>query len=502
MITLILSIPFLFLFMAINVVAGCYLAIRLGYGPPNWQTALNLVVRLTTLQDHLNEGRAWIDNKAPWADQFLNRLRVPKPLIFIVPVDEAENGDGEHDEQLDELAAIPIAELLTEQLPEPLEPDVEPVFYDDALATAITNCSTETWFVNNKNAETSLLRLNAVSMRSGRFAAALEGRIRSLLGNVSQTSMKEYIEDIKDDCQHYLVSLTDIAGQVRQRGEEFGEFKTLAGEIVRVDTEHKAKVEAMLKSFDDIANSPPEEEARRLLHELSDLRKARHQLRDMRERVFTLVTAKEQRFDTIPKQLFVDDLSGERGRIGLMATLCDWWNNGRQKGRYLTFVLVDFVKFGEVNDNHGALIGDSIIKHFVGMLKGQFDAGDLFGVYSGNAFLIVTIHAGLQKTITNAEHLRQKQMKTVYKAKGSDQPIQVLLTGAVVETTGEQSIEEIFTTLDNTMAAAKLAGRNHTFCWNAGAAQPEKIEPPEFEEEAQEIVLEETRSGSKAFAGK
>ena len=489
MVSLILLIPFLLLLMVINVIAGCYLAIRLGFGPPNWQTALNLVVRLTTLQDHLNEGRAWLDNRAPWADKILHRLRVPKPFIIIDVTGEDEGGDGEHGEQLDELAAIPIEELLAEHLLELQGPDTEPAFYDDAMVSAIVGCNTESWFIHDKRAETSLLKLNVVAMKSGRFAAELEGRIRASLGKVSEANIKRFILDIKEDCNHSLATMSETVELVRKRSEEFGDFKTMAEEAASISAEHVAKMETMLKNIDEIAGSPPEEGAKRLLQELSVLRKARHRLRDLRERIFTLTVAKEQRVETVPKQLFVDELTGQRGRIGLMATLCDWWKNERQKGRFLTFVLVDFVNFGEVNDIHGTLTGDQIIRYFMGVLKERFGAGDLFGVYYGNAFLVVTIRAGLQETIATTEYIRQKQMKTVFKAKGSEQPIQVLLTGAVAESTGEQSIEEIFIALGKTMAAAKSAGRNCTFCWNAETAQPEKTEPLEFDEPAQEIVL-------------
>jgi len=482
--------PIVALFMVTNVIVGCYLAIRLGYGPPNWQTALNLIVPVTTFQDRLNEGRDWLNKKAPWADELLNRLNVPNPFMIVDPSVAEETGDGEHGGKIDELAAIPIEELLADQQFDMQRPETEPAFYDEAIIAALMNSSVETWFVNNKNAETSLLKLNVVSMKSGRFVVELDGRIRVLLGKVSKDNLKQFIADIKDDCQHHLATLSEITAHVSERIEEFGEFKTLAEEIAGVSAEHITQVESMLKGIDAIAGSPPEEGAKRILQILSDLRVARHRLRDMRERVFTLVAAKEQRLDSIPKQLFVDELSGMRGRIGLMATLGDWWKNERHKGRFLTFVLVDFVKFGEVNDNHGMLIGDKIIKHFGSILKERFDAGDLFGIYYGNAFLTVTINAGLQKTVATIERIRQRQMKTVYKAKKSDQPIQVLLTGAVVESTGEQSIDEVLAALDKTMAVAKSEGRNHTFCWNAGAAQPEKTESPEFVEQEQKIVLE------------
>ena len=86
--------PFVGLFVLLNVIVGCYVAIRLGYGPPNWQTALNLVVSLTSFQDGLNAWRDWIDRKAPWADKLLTRLHVPKPIMIV--------DTSIHDEEINE----------------------------------------------------------------------------------------------------------------------------------------------------------------------------------------------------------------------------------------------------------------------------------------------------------------------------------------------------------------------------------------------------------------
>ena len=97
--------PIAALFMVINFIAGCYVMIRLGYGPPNWQTALNQVVRLTTLQDQLNRGRNWLDKKAPWADKFLNRLNVPKPIVIVDTTPEEEEEEEEPERKMSDEAA-------------------------------------------------------------------------------------------------------------------------------------------------------------------------------------------------------------------------------------------------------------------------------------------------------------------------------------------------------------------------------------------------------------
>ena len=87
-----------------NFVLGCCLMIRLGYGPPNWQTALNLIIRLTTLQDFLNAVRDWLEQKAPWADRLFERLHVPKPIVIIdtTPEEDEEEEEVEEEEYIAE----------------------------------------------------------------------------------------------------------------------------------------------------------------------------------------------------------------------------------------------------------------------------------------------------------------------------------------------------------------------------------------------------------------
>ena len=123
-----LLIPLITLFVVINLIIGCYVMIRLGYGPPNWQTALNLIVRLTTLQDCLNGARDWLEQKAPWADKFLERLHVPKPIVIVdtTPVEEEEEEPVEEhaDEEVnneeasnEEVGDVPVED---EQLYDPM----------------------------------------------------------------------------------------------------------------------------------------------------------------------------------------------------------------------------------------------------------------------------------------------------------------------------------------------------------------------------------------------
>ena len=133
MLTLLLFVPAAILFMAINIILGCYIAIRLGYGPPNWQTALNQVVSLTTLQRYLNAGREWLERKVPKVDQFLTRLNVPKPITIIDTTQAEEGEEAEEEETGDEVPEEIVSEqteALTDapdgETTEGLEPEKSP----------------------------------------------------------------------------------------------------------------------------------------------------------------------------------------------------------------------------------------------------------------------------------------------------------------------------------------------------------------------------------------
>jgi len=128
MITLFVLMPFIALFMMINFIIGCYVAIRLGYGPPHWVYALNLVVRVTTFQHWLNTGRNWLEEKVPRTEKIFTRLQVPKPII-IVDVALPEEGSKEEEEEIGEVKKEPTAEAsetLAEDSPEEPAPDGEP----------------------------------------------------------------------------------------------------------------------------------------------------------------------------------------------------------------------------------------------------------------------------------------------------------------------------------------------------------------------------------------
>ena len=479
----------LFLCVVTNIAAGFYAAICLGYGPPTVRDAVSLFVNphwRDVLRDKRDDLFEWF--RFQWQQRVSSEPAKPEEEAEVA---EPSVGDAVG-HIIQQFATANLSDLLedestTLQQPEPLQE-----FYDDDLALILMKKGTEAWLMNEKHVETSIMKLNVAMMKSGRFAAELDLRLREMRGKATIDGAKRCLDELRDDCRNYLEAQAATAGQMLKRLDEFGELKYIAEEIDYSNMEQSAQIETTISNLDhlDVATDP-EEAVARLLKELASLRVARHRLHDMYEKATIKIVLYENRLETMPPQLFFGEMTGLRSRIGLDATIFDWWKQKRQEKRQLTFCLLDFVDFGGLNDEHGILVSDKIVRVFGKSLEKSFDSQDLVGVYSGNCFMVATVNIGPRKTVTEIERIRQRCAKTVYRYNAGS--VRTRLTCAITEALADQSAADVIRNLEMTLVAAKKAGRNHTFQFDAGHMnpQPERVDAPNLGENEREVNLDD-----------
>lgn len=81
----------------------------------------------------------------------------------------------------------------------------------------------------------------------------------------------------------------------------------------------------------------------------------------------------------------VDALTGILNRRGIESAVA----RRREDGRPFCVVLLDLNSFKPVNDNHGHLAGDDLLKQFSTELRAQFRSGDIIGRWGGDEFIAV-----------------------------------------------------------------------------------------------------------------
>lgn len=124
-------------------------------------------------------------------------------------------------------------------------------------------------------------------------------------------------------------------------------------------------------------------------------------------------------------------------------------------------LLCDIDHFKNINDVHGHLAGDAVLREVARRLQNAVRAGDGIGRYGGEEFLIVLPRCGPQNLCERAEQLRRVVAEEEFLVNGSALSV-CMSIGAVAwqDCEGAATLESILSCADAALYRAKNAGRN------------------------------------------
>jgi diguanylate cyclase (GGDEF)-like protein len=128
----------------------------------------------------------------------------------------------------------------------------------------------------------------------------------------------------------------------------------------------------------------------------------------------------------------------------------------------LSLILCDLDNFKLINDTHGHLAGDRVIKAIAGCLKNELRESDHIARYGGEEFAIILSETGKEGAMQVAERLR-KAIGSLIVFYG-DEYIQATMSfGIVANDPGDKtSLDETIQRADSALYNAKAQGRD---CW-------------------------------------
>jgi len=101
-----------------------------------------------------------------------------------------------------------------------------------------------------------------------------------------------------------------------------------------------------------------------------------------------------------------DELSGVRNRGAIMETLHQELARSRREARPLGVIIADIDRFKEVNDEHGHLAGDALLRGVAQRIASLMREYDSVGRYGGDEFLVILPGCDLDNCRHAAERLR------------------------------------------------------------------------------------------------
>lgn len=154
-----------------------------------------------------------------------------------------------------------------------------------------------------------------------------------------------------------------------------------------------------------------------------------------------------------------DPLTGMVNRRVLMkrlATEIEHVNAGRPSFSILMF---DLDRFKRINDNHGHLTGDKVLKKAAALIQGGLREHDIVARFGGEEFVAVLPGATSEEAIVVAERIRQRCYDTVMNA-SDGQRLQLSTSVGVTRYEAGEAIELTLNRVDDSLYKAKEQGRN------------------------------------------
>jgi two-component system cell cycle response regulator len=156
-----------------------------------------------------------------------------------------------------------------------------------------------------------------------------------------------------------------------------------------------------------------------------------------------------------------DPLTQTLNRRALTTRLAEELERARRYGSTVTMLVVDLDHFKRVNDGHGHLAGDEVLREMARLLHEAVRAVDVVARYGGEEFVVVLPETTLEGGCAFADRLRERIEGQAF---GTGGRTRVRLTASVgvaaFPSPGVDTVESLFARADAALYRAKADGRN------------------------------------------
>jgi two-component system, cell cycle response regulator len=156
-----------------------------------------------------------------------------------------------------------------------------------------------------------------------------------------------------------------------------------------------------------------------------------------------------------------DSLTRLMNRRALLERLNAEVDRARRFKSHLSLLMLDLDHFKSVNDRHGHLVGDAILRQTGGLLSGAVRTIDVVARYGGEEFVLILPETALEGAVTFAERLRERVDEHAYEL-DAERTLHLTCSVGVATFPTEfvLSTEDLFARADEALYRAKSGGRN------------------------------------------
>ncbi len=153
-----------------------------------------------------------------------------------------------------------------------------------------------------------------------------------------------------------------------------------------------------------------------------------------------------------------DDLTGLLNRATVMSQLQHALASAHKTGQPMCIIMADLDYFKQINDQHGHLVGDDMLRGVAARVKSAVRDFDFAGRFGGEEFLLVLENTSLHTARQVAERVRRRVADTPVHAQQVD--VEITISQGLTEARIDDDPEGLIDRADRALYQAKQSGRN------------------------------------------
>lgn len=176
------------------------------------------------------------------------------------------------------------------------------------------------------------------------------------------------------------------------------------------------------------------------------------------DRLVTLVRLRAERARSLRAVMESDSLTGLLNHARFKERLSLELERAQREGKELSLAIIDLDHFKGVNDTHGHLVGDRVIRGLARALQKQLRRTDIIGRYGGEEFAAILPGTVEETAAERLNQIRERFSATPFD--GAEAPFRVTFSAGIAGSSGHDEPEALISAADAALYAAKRAGRN------------------------------------------
>ncbi|GAA5166303.1 GGDEF domain-containing protein [Viridibacterium curvum] len=164
----------------------------------------------------------------------------------------------------------------------------------------------------------------------------------------------------------------------------------------------------------------------------------------------------------VNRMAITDGLTGLSNRMRLDTLLAEEVLRARRYNRALSVMMLDVDHFKRINDTHGHLIGDAVLRQIATALRQRLRPSDEIGRFGGEEFCAVLPETPLDKASLIAESLRELVQSQPFLV--DETAIHLTVSIGISTLADNMQAEDLYRLADEALYRAKNAGRNRIAC--------------------------------------